>query len=123
MKSKDIIAKLQELDPSGEIEVFVDNMDIFTIHKDFSCWDGCPTLLLRDESKKPYYDIIGWNKTGNIPEGMKINFRILNEYDILLNNPDAIEQYHSNPVNYYESFRHAVRDKDWETCDRIMADE
>lgn len=123
MKSKDIIAKLQELDPSGEIEVFVDNMDIFYLNRDLSYWDGRPTLLLRDESKKPYYDIVGFNRTGMIPQGLKINIKVLSPFDILLNDPEAVAQYNGEPDLTYEKFRQAVRDKDYDACDRLIADE
>jgi len=124
MKSKDVIAKLQKLDPSGEIEVFVDNEDIFTIDSEPSYYDGTPTLLIRDKSKEPYYDILGTNFTRDLPQGRKININTLEWWQILSNNPEALmlcdgeDRYWLNSM--YSEYRQAVRDKDWKKCDEII---
>lgn len=58
MKSKEVIKLLQELDPDGEIEVCVGNIDIHYIECLPAYYDGTLQVLLRDENKKGY-NIIG----------------------------------------------------------------
>jgi hypothetical protein len=58
MKTKKVIQLLQEIDPSGELEVCVGDTDIFTIHHAPAYYDGQLEVLLRDESN-PFYDVIG----------------------------------------------------------------
>lgn len=58
MKSKEVIRLLQELDPDGETEVCVGNMDIDYIECLPAYYDGTLQVLQRDESKDGY-NIIG----------------------------------------------------------------
>ena len=53
MKSKELIRLLQEEDPSGEVEVCVQNFDILGIHTEPAYWDGSLQVLMRDASKPP----------------------------------------------------------------------
>lgn len=50
MKSKDLIAELQKLDPSGEIEVCCENLDISRIGLEPAYYDGALQTLLHDEN-------------------------------------------------------------------------
>ena len=60
MKTKRLIELLQKNDPSGEIEVFLDgNIDVWYLEHKAMYWDGHGQLLIRDESKRPYFDVIG----------------------------------------------------------------
>jgi len=52
MKSKDLIKTLQELDPSGETEVCVHNVDIMYIESLPAYYDGTLQVLVRDEDGK-----------------------------------------------------------------------
>ena len=70
MKTKELIRLLQEEDPTGETECCVDNVDIFTVDAEPAYYDGLLEVLRRDESKKPYWDIIGADYVGT---GSKIN--------------------------------------------------
>jgi uncharacterized lipoprotein YehR (DUF1307 family) len=58
MKSKEVIKLLQELDPTGEIEVCVGNIDIHFIDRLPAYYDGTLQVLQRDDSKQGY-DIVG----------------------------------------------------------------
>lgn len=88
MKSKELIQLLQKADPTGEIEVFVDNIDIFTVHQEEMYWNGKPQLLIRDPSKRPYFDVVG-GKICYI--GKKVTIKTLSIEDLLFekaNMPD-----------------------------------
>ena len=52
MKVKDLIKQLQELDPTGEIEVCVGNSDIIDISLFPAYYDGYLQVLKKDLSKK-----------------------------------------------------------------------
>jgi hypothetical protein len=58
MKSKELIKQLQKLDPEGNCEVFGDG-DIYFCDRLPWYYDGKPGILIRDESKKPYYHVAG----------------------------------------------------------------
>jgi hypothetical protein len=86
MKSKELIRLLQEADPSGEGHVVVDNKDIFFLEWKPGYWDGRYTVLVRDEKKKPWYDIVGAEYRS---DGDKLNVNTMDWEDVLLDNPDA----------------------------------
>lgn len=92
MKTKDLITKLQEADPSGEIECCVGNADIFFVERTSAFWDGRLQILERDHSKDPYYNICGAKRTA---KGSKIQIHTLSISDALLDNPDL-------PIDYSE---------------------
>ena len=74
MKTKDLIEQLQAEDPSGEMEVCVDNVDIHFITTETSYWDGPSQILIRDSKLSPFYNIVGG--TMNF-EGSKIQIHTL----------------------------------------------
>jgi uncharacterized protein YjgD (DUF1641 family) len=84
VKSKRLIELLQKEDPSGELDVTVENEDIFSIDVLEGYWDGCYEILERDETKQCY------NVTGAQyrSDGTKLRIRTLGIYDALLNNPN-----------------------------------
>ena len=90
MKSKELIRQLQEADPTGEVEVGVGNHDIFSVEPMPAYYDGKFQKLLRDESKKPYFDIVGakW-----CSRGCKIKLVPMGVADVLWNNPKAVVDY------------------------------
>lgn len=92
MKTKDLIAALQEADPSGEIECCVGNEDIHFVSKDVAYWDGDLQVLTRDHSKDPYYNIVGARMTH---QGFKIQIRSLSIYDCLwdLETVDSVDRF------------------------------
>ena len=58
MKTKKLIALLNEIDPSGEMHVTVGKEDIYTVYKLPSYYDGYVQRLVQDESCE-FYNIIG----------------------------------------------------------------
>lgn len=87
MKTKDLIKMLQDVDPSGETEVCVDNLDIYFAERKPAYWDGRLQLLIRDESKKPFYHVAGAKV---ISSGDKIELHTMGVEDVIENDPDAI---------------------------------
>jgi hypothetical protein len=87
MKSKELIKQLQELDPTGETEVVVGCQDIWFADRLPFYYDGTPRLLLHDESKKPYYSIIGYKP---MSEGYKIKLHTMSPEDIFMDNLNPI---------------------------------
>lgn len=85
MKTKDLIAMLQKEDPSGEVEVCVNNHDIYFAEMMEAYWDGKLQLIVRDESKKPYYHIVGAKV---VATGAKIKLHTMGVEDIIENDPD-----------------------------------
>lgn len=59
MKTRELIEQLMKADPSGELECCVNNVDIYFVAPEVGYWDGCQQVLLHDESRKPFYSIIG----------------------------------------------------------------
>ncbi len=92
MKTKDLIRELQELDPTGEVEVTSGNSDIHSLERLPSYYDGCAKILIKDESKKPYHDIIGVRICS---EGDKIRLNSPGIDSIFLDTPEAIIEYDS----------------------------
>jgi phage pi2 protein 07 len=84
MKTKELIRQLQEADPSGEIEVCVENEDIHFIEIAPAYWDGRLQVLVRDSNKKGY-DVVGAKITSH---GKKLKIRTLSIDDAIFNNPD-----------------------------------
>lgn len=102
MKVKELIRLLQEEDPTGETEVCVDNIDIFSVHTEPAYWDGKLQLLIRDDSKKPYYDVVG---AKYVTKGCKIVLHPMSVSDVLWDNPDAEVDYselHPSSVASYK---------------------
>jgi len=90
MKTKDLIAELQEADPSGELECCIENVDIFTVVTEPAYWDGRLQVLTRDPAKKPYFDVIGGKYTS---KGHKVVISPMSITDVLWDNPDAEIDY------------------------------
>lgn len=91
MKTKDLIRHLQEADPSGEIEVCVENVDIHFLTTEPAYYDGSLQVLERDETCQ-YYNIIGgkYKRTGQKVVIHTHTFQ------------DAISVNHDFPIDYSE---------------------
>ncbi len=59
MKTRELIRRLQEVDPSGETECCVDHHDIFFVERQFAFYNGALEILVRDPAHQPYYDVVG----------------------------------------------------------------
>jgi len=58
MKTKKLIALLNEVDPTGEMHVTVGKEDIYFLHQSPSSYDGYVQKLILDESCE-FYNIVG----------------------------------------------------------------
>lgn len=90
MKTKELIKMLQEEDPSGEMDVVVDNLDILGIYGEPSYWDGCKQLFVRNEKGQ----IIGAEYRS---DGDKLTITCRTIKDMMLDNPDM-------PVKVVDTF-------------------
>lgn len=81
MKTRELIKQLQELDPTGECEVFGGDGDIYFLEKLPWYYDGRPGILIRDETRKPYYDVIGMRQITE-KDGDKIYIHCLGIDDV-----------------------------------------
>jgi hypothetical protein len=81
MKTNELIRQLQHVDPTGDKEVCIDgSADIFAIYESEAYWDGRLNVLVRDESKKPFYDVVG---VKIIHSGTKIVLQSIGAEDVI----------------------------------------
>lgn len=82
MKSKELIAELQKLDPTGEIEVVGSSGDIYFAEVQPAYWDGRLAILIRDkeERKRGWYHVKGMKF---ISSGKKIVLNEMNMKDVI----------------------------------------
>lgn len=96
MKSKELIKILQELDPEGNIEVSVGNVDIIDVELLPAYYDGYLQVLKKDLSKTDCYNIIGLEFKTN---GNKI---VISPYNI----EDYIMDHHAKLDKLNITFDH-----------------
>jgi len=106
MKSKLVIQMLQELDPTGECEVCVGNIDIFDIVIEPAYWDGCYQRLVRDETKE-CYNIIGGEY---ISEGNKICIDGMSIKSALWNDPELPVKFLDDEMNM-DDYKQSVEEE------------
>ena len=88
MKTKELIEALQKEDPEGEMEVVSHcNAAIHFICAQPDYYDGPVQELVRDESEKTHYNIVGVKFRG-MGKTSKIRINILNYVDALSNDAD-----------------------------------
>lgn len=97
MKSSKLIQLLQEIDPTGEVEVCVSNADIYTVQAMPASWDGCLETLIIDESKKPYFCISGIKFHS---EGEKIHLRVYEADEFFYAHPDGTADFSELDKHY-----------------------
>ncbi len=105
MTSKELIAALQKEDPEGNLEVCVENKDIYFVEYKQAYWDGRLQRLIHDpDLKNKGYSIIGGKVTSR---GMKLELHVMGIEDIIMDNPDV-------PIDLSEL---EERDRqEWEKC-------
>lgn len=69
-----------------DIPVCVDNIDIYFLDLKPAYWDGILQRLIIDESKKPYYSVVGGKFAD---KGSKLNLQTMSIKDHLLDFPDS----------------------------------
>lgn len=85
MRTSNLIRMLQELDPSGDLEVSVGNTDILFVDRVPPWYDGEQEVLIRDDSS-PYYDVVGGYLRGAGDDKIRIHTHSL-EW-MLLDSPE-----------------------------------
>lgn len=86
MTTAELIKKLQEIDPEGTTPVCVGNEEIYTAAREPAYWDGRLERHIIDESKRPYYCIVGGKI---VSSGKKVELYPMGIDAILENDPDA----------------------------------
>lgn len=87
MKSKELIRLLQDLDPTGEEECCIENLDIHFVTKEPANYDGPYQVLVRDQSKVNCYDIMG---VKYVSKGDKIQFYTLSAEAVIYYDPEVL---------------------------------
>ena len=84
MKAKELIQRLQQFDP--DVEVCVDNKDIYFLEPKPAYWDGKLQLLLHDPAKRDKaWSIIGAKV---VEKGNKLNIVAMSIEDAIWDVPD-----------------------------------
>lgn len=91
MKSKELIRRIMEADPSGEEEVCIGNADILCVQKLPAYYDGTLQLLERDPNNK-FYNVIGAKYK---IKGLKISIEPHSIQDAICDDPNL-------PIDYSE---------------------
>lgn len=84
MKTRELIRRLQETDPSCDLECCVGNADILSVWSEPAYWDGCLQVLVRDPTTE-YYNVVGVRYVGT---GHKVVIQPYSVRDALLDDPD-----------------------------------
>jgi hypothetical protein len=86
MKTRELIDQLQRADPSGELEVIADGTPVYFVSRQDAYYDGPLEMLIHDDSKRPYYSIVGYKVT---QRGQKVRLHLMGLSDVLLDEPEA----------------------------------
>jgi hypothetical protein len=114
MKISEFIRRLQDADPTGELEACVGNIDIHFVSREPAYYDGCLQVLKRDPTIK-FYNIVGAELRAS---GDKVQIHTLSIADVFLDKPDAEVtfdgEYSERLTNLVEHWRAAARCADEE---------
>lgn len=108
MKTKDLIKELQELDPEGELECCIDNLDIGGISIEPAYWDGSLQLV----EKGPDGEILGMKI---LDSGLKLVLSPTSVGDFIMNYPDGKIDFSDLSENRKSHWRRFVELKRNET--------
>jgi hypothetical protein len=86
MTTNELIQKLKEIDPDGKLQINIEGKAIYTVELLPAYYDGDTIELIQDKDCK-FYNVEGVKITD---EGKKIRLFLLDEEDVIWNNPDAI---------------------------------
>lgn len=86
MTTKDLIKRLQEVDPEGNTEVVVGSDPIYFVEHLPGYYDGAYVTLIQDHGKDPYYNITGAKVTR---AGSKVKIHLMSVEDILQDDSNA----------------------------------
>lgn len=117
MKTRELVRRLQEEDPTGELEAVVGNEDIYFIEEQEAYWDGTPALLLHDPKKRDRcWSICGLRVMAS--NERKIQIHTVSVANALLGHPDLPVTYSDDDACRYNEERvEAVRAE----CKQVIA--
>lgn len=90
MKTSELIRRLQEADPSGDLEAAVGNHDILFVARTPAYYDGDLQVLVRDPAEAPHYNVVG---ARIVRSGDKVCIESHSIADALSENPDLPVEY------------------------------
>jgi hypothetical protein len=107
MKTKELIRRLEECDPSGELECSVKGIDIYSVTVQPGYHDGPYEVLIRDLSKTNY------NITGAkmLSGGQKVILEPLSINDALMEDSALCVEYDNHTLTTHQKFVEAWRQK------------
>ncbi len=87
MKTKELIERLQDADSTGELEVCVENKDIYFVERKEAYWDGRLQRIICDpELRGKCYSVVDGKI---VSSGHKVELILMGIEDIIENDPDA----------------------------------
>lgn len=104
MKTHELIKQLQEADPSGELDVCVENIDILFVDLEPAYYDGLQQVLIRDKNK-PHFNIVGAKVKRN---GQKVTIHTLSIEDLFLDVPNAKIDLKELPARHKEDYKRRI---------------
>lgn len=108
MKTAELIRRLQEADPTGELPVCVGNVDVYFVQTLPAYYDGQLQQLVHDEGKRPYYSVVGAKITRR---GTKVDIVTHSIRDALLDHPDMpVECDEPSMAERVEQWRQEARE-------------
>lgn len=116
MTTSELIERLQKEDPTGKLQVVVDNIPIYTVDNVEAYWDGRLQMLIQDDRKG--YNISGYKVTS---QGRKVRLNTMDLDDVMLDNPDIPVYLEELGKHFLQEWEEKVR-KTREEIKRIITD-
>lgn len=112
MKTKELIRRLQEADPSGELPCCVENIDILCVLTQQAYWDGSLQVLVRDPNDS---DAVTGGEFRRC--GLKVTLHTWSLYELISDFPDIPITYDSPSAEDHdrervEQYREEIREED-----------
>ncbi len=119
MKVKELIKLLNEADPTGEEIVCVGSKDIHFVENLPAYYDGSAQQLIHDESKRPFYSIIGGKY---YRKGRKVKIHTLSFEGCIWNDvnfPIDYSELGESSLEYYQKMNDKIREESKRDLDEL----
>ncbi len=118
MKTKEVIRRLQEADPSGELECVVGGTDIYFMQREAMYYDGTPVLLVHDPAKRDRcYSVVGLRvPSPNGPD--KVQIHLHSPADVFIDHLDCPVEYEPE-TEHHKPRIEAIRQECSDIIDRV----
>ena len=120
MTTAELIEALKKADPEGTTQVVVGNRPIYTVGNEPAYYDGCMQILVQDESRKPYFNIVGMKVTR---AGRKVRLRLYDIEDWILDYPDGDVDLSDLENSDYQYERWSANIAEWRAEARQIEEE